>query len=128
MHMKFSNKSFIENKIHQMLQPINNQHLLGKLSMKLVVGKIQTSPKLKTNSQSERLDKWNEHFQNILGNTPSISNNGVERIVDATLDIKQGTGGDTLAPFLFVIILDYVLCTSLDELNDMGFTLSVKVE
>ena len=31
---------------------------------------------------------------------------------------------DTLAPFLFVITLDYMFRTSLDELNYMGFTLS----
>ena len=31
--------------------------------------------------------------------------------------------GDTLAPFLFVITLDYVLRTSLDKQNSFGFTL-----
>ena len=31
--------------------------------------------------------------------------------------------GDTLAPFLFMLTLDYVLCTSVDKLNSFGFTL-----
>ena len=32
--------------------------------------------------------------------------------------------GDTLAPFLFVICLDYVLCNSVDKYNEYGFTLT----
>ncbi|CAH1277215.1 Hypp9511 [Branchiostoma lanceolatum] len=31
--------------------------------------------------------------------------------------------GDTLAPFLFIIALDYVLRTSIDPHNNLGFTL-----
>ena len=31
--------------------------------------------------------------------------------------------GDTLAPYLFIIVLDYVLRTSLDENTELGFTL-----
>ena len=32
--------------------------------------------------------------------------------------------GDTLAPFLFILSLDYVLRTSVDTLNELGFTLT----
>ena len=32
--------------------------------------------------------------------------------------------GDTLAPLLFIITLDYVLRTSIDENKDLGLTLS----
>ena len=32
--------------------------------------------------------------------------------------------GDTLAPFLFIICLDYVLRTSVDKINELGFTLT----
>ena len=31
--------------------------------------------------------------------------------------------GDTLAPYLFVIVLDYVLRTSIDSNSELGFTL-----
>ena len=31
--------------------------------------------------------------------------------------------GDTLAPYLFIIVLDYVLRTSIDENSELGFTL-----
>ena len=32
--------------------------------------------------------------------------------------------GDTLAPYLFIICLDYVLRTSIDKMNDNGFNLT----
>ena len=32
--------------------------------------------------------------------------------------------GDTLAPFLFIICLDYILKASLDNNRDLGFTLT----
>ena len=41
-----------------------------------------------------------------------------------TFDILAGVlQGDTLAPFLFIICLDYVLRTSIDESKELGFTL-----
>ena len=40
-------------------------------------------------------------------------------------DINAGVlQGDTLAPLLFIITLDYVLRTSIDEYKDIGLTLS----
>ena len=43
-------------------------------------------------------------------------------------DIKAGVlQGDTLAPFLFIIVLDYVLRTSLDKNKDLGFTLAERL-
>ena len=40
-------------------------------------------------------------------------------------DIVAGVlQGDTLAPYLFIICLDYVLWTSIDKLKDDGFKLT----
>ena len=39
-------------------------------------------------------------------------------------DINYNATGDTLAPLLFIITLDYVLRTSSDEKKDLGLTLS----
>ena len=40
-------------------------------------------------------------------------------------DINAGVlQGDTLAPLLFIITLDYVLRTSIDKNKDLGLTLS----
>ena len=38
-----------------------------------------------------------------------------------TTDVLQG---DTLAPFLFIICLDYILKTSFDKNRELGFTLT----
>ena len=43
------------------------------------------------------------------------------------LDIVAGVlQGDTLAPYLFIICLDYVLRTSIDKINENGFVLTKK--
>ena len=34
--------------------------------------------------------------------------------------------GDTLAPYLFIICLDYVLRTSIDKMKDNGFKLTME--
>ena len=40
-------------------------------------------------------------------------------------DINAGVlNGDTLAPLLFIITLDYILRTSIDKNKDLGLTLS----
>ena len=43
------------------------------------------------------------------------------------VDIVAGVlQGDTLAPYLFIICLDYVLRTSIDKMKDNGFKLAKK--
>ena len=83
-------QSFIENKIQQINNAAANKQsaLAWKIVNEISGRKNTNKSKLKANSQSERLDKWKEHFQNLLGNTPSISNNEIERIVNEILDIK----------------------------------------
>ena len=39
-------------------------------------------------------------------------------------DIVSGVQGDTLAPFLFIICLNYVLRTSIDKIKENGFKLT----
>ena len=53
--------------------------------------------------------------------------NAIVRSPDADTDpfnISAGVlQGDTLAPFLFILCLDYVLKTSIDHHNSLGFAL-----
>ena len=44
--------------------------------------------KLKADSQEERLQKWKEHFKNLFGNPPEITE---EIIIDGQLDIQLGS-------------------------------------
>ena len=44
--------------------------------------------------------------------------------LDGDTDIVAGVQqGDTLAPYLFIICLEYVLGTSIDHMKENGFTL-----
>ena len=46
--------------------------------------------KLKAENQNERLKKWKNHFQSLLGSTPSISDEPIKYIINYTLNIKTG--------------------------------------
>ena len=48
------------------------------------------------------------------------SSDGDTEFFDIVLGVLQG---DTLAPYLFIICLDYVLRTSVDIMKENGFTL-----
>ena len=54
-------------------------------------GRKNTSrTKLKTACQKERLLKGKEHFKNLLGNPPEITNKPNQKIIIDQLDIKLG--------------------------------------
>ena len=46
--------------------------------------------KLKAASQQERVKLWEQHFKNLLGNPPKITNESIIRIICKQLDIKLG--------------------------------------
>ena len=70
----------------------NKQSALAWKTVNEISGrKSSNKSKLKANSQTERLTKWQYHFQNLLGNAPNVSSDTVvEQIVDYPLDIKLG--------------------------------------
>ena len=46
--------------------------------------------KLKAANQQERINLWKQHFENLLGNPPKITQEIITRIISRQLDIKQG--------------------------------------
>ena len=46
--------------------------------------------KLKAASQEERMQKWKERFQNLLGNSSKDSDKPIIKVINCQLDIKQG--------------------------------------
>ena len=52
-----------------------------------------------------------------------LSPDGVTEYFDIVAGVLQG---DTLAPYLFIICLDYVLRTSIDKIKENGFELTKK--
>ena len=55
--------------------------------MKLLVGK---KIELKAASQEDRLLNGEEHFKNLLGNPPKITDEHTKEIINSQLDIKLG--------------------------------------
>ena len=50
--------------------------------------KSTAKAKLKAVSQQERLKLWEQHFKNLLGNQPKITDEPITRIISKQLDIK----------------------------------------
>ena len=52
--------------------------------------KSTAKAKLKAASQQERVKLWEQHFKNLLGNTPEIMYEPITRIIRKQLDVKLG--------------------------------------
>ena len=52
--------------------------------------KSTAKAKLKAASQQERVKLWEQHFKNLLGNPPKITDEPIARIISKQLDIKLG--------------------------------------
>ena len=46
--------------------------------------------KTKSFSQEEILHKWKENFNNILGDSPEITDKPIQKIINSQLDIRLG--------------------------------------
>ena len=59
--------------------------------MKEISGRKSTAKsKLKASKEEERLELWKKHFSNLLGKSPVVTEQQIERVVDRQLNIKQG--------------------------------------
>ena len=52
--------------------------------------KSTAKAKLKAESQQKRVKLWKQHFENLLGNPPKVTNEPITRILSKQLDIKLG--------------------------------------
>ena len=52
--------------------------------------KSTAKAKLKPANQQERIKLWKQHFENLLGNPPKVTQVSITRIISKQLDIKQG--------------------------------------
>ena len=52
--------------------------------------KSTAKAKLKAASQQERVKLWEQHFKNLLGSPPKITDEPITRIISKQLDIKLG--------------------------------------
>ena len=69
----------------------NKQSSLAWQTVNEVTGRKRSmQAKLKASSQDKRLQKWKEHFQNLLGKAPVIKDQPIQQIIDNELPIKKG--------------------------------------
>ena len=52
--------------------------------------KSTTKAKVKAISQEERIQLWEQYFENLLGNPPKVTNESITRIISKQLDLKLG--------------------------------------
>ena len=52
--------------------------------------KSTAKAKVKAANQQERIKLWKQHFENLLGNPPIVTNEPITRIISKQLDIKLG--------------------------------------
>ena len=52
--------------------------------------KSTAKAKLKAASQQERVKLWKQHFENLLGYPPKVTNEPITRIISKQLDIQLG--------------------------------------
>ena len=52
--------------------------------------KSAAKEKLKAANQQERIKQWKQHFENLLGNPPKVTNEPITRITRKQLDFKLG--------------------------------------
>ena len=52
--------------------------------------KSTVKAKLKAANQQERIKLWKQHFENLLGNPPTVTHEPITRIISKQLDIKLG--------------------------------------
>ena len=69
-----------------------NKSCKQRLTKQQLYGQLPpiSQAKLKAASQQERVKLWEQHFKNLLGNPPKITNEPITRIISKQLDIKLG--------------------------------------
>ena len=83
---------YIQNQIDKIRDSVEDrQSRIAWQTINVVSRRKSTAKaKLKAASQQERLKLWEQHFKNLLGNPPKITNEPITRIISKQLDIKLG--------------------------------------
>ena len=52
--------------------------------------KTTAKAKLKATNQQESIKLWKQHFENLLGNPPKVTQRPITRFISKQLDVKLG--------------------------------------
>ena len=85
-------KKYIESKIQEIKDASDNKQsaTAWQIVNEISGRKSSNRAKLKANSNEERIQLWQNHFQNLYGKPPNITKVLTRRIIDQELDIKIG--------------------------------------
>ena len=83
---------YIQNQIDKIRDSVEDrQSRIGWQTINEVSRRKSTAKaKLKAASQQERVKLWEQHFKNLLGSPPKITDEPITRIISKQLDIKLG--------------------------------------
>ena len=85
-------KKYIEQKINELktANENNQSSLAWKIISEISGKKRPNKSKLRANSQQERLNLWKNHFSNLLGKNPVVSDAPIQNIVNENLPFNWG--------------------------------------
>ena len=83
---------YVQNQIDKIRDSVEDrQSRIAWQTINEVSGRKSTAKaKLKAPSQQERVNLWEQHFKNLLGNPPEITDEPITRIISKQLDVKLG--------------------------------------
>ena len=81
---------YIQNRIDKIRDSVEDRQsrIAGQTINEVSRRKSTANAKLKAASQQERVKLWEQHFKNLLGSPPKITDEPITRIISKQLDIK----------------------------------------
>ena len=83
---------YIQNQIDKIRDSVEDRQsrIAWKTINEVSRRKSISKAKLKAANQQERVKLWEQHFKNLLGNPPKITDEPITRIISKQLDVKLG--------------------------------------
>ena len=83
---------YIQGKVQSIQEAAANKQsaLAWRTANEISGRKSSNKATLKATSQEERLSKWKDHFKQLLGSAPNVSDTEIEKIAENPLNIKLG--------------------------------------
>ena len=83
---------YIQNQIDKIIDSVEDRQsrIAWQTINEVSRRKSTAKTKLKAASQQERVKLWKQHFENLLGNPPKVTNEPITRTISKQLDIKLG--------------------------------------
>ena len=82
---------YVQNQIDKIRDSVEDrQSRIAWQTINEVSEEEHSQSKIEAASQQERIKLWEQHFKNLLGNPPEITDEPITRIISKQLDVKLG--------------------------------------